>query len=613
MYFEIGASLNSSNSQMFLGLMHFYGRGVKNDIAKAKKYFELSAKQKNSVANLQLGYIYLSEKNYTKAIEYLNMSGKLNNSIALLYLGIIHFMGNYVCKDISKAINCWEQSAKLENPIAYLYLGDCYLDYGVKGYSLAKKHYNIAAQYNIPEAFYSIGILYYYGLGVDKNYNEAKKYFEKATHGFIHPRALFKLGIMHIRDSNDKNCIPRGLSYLKLAAKYKNIDALSYLGNMYYSGIIFDVDCQKAIEYFLECTKYYNEKVLIYSNIFDEIIQKRIYNQYRYTSLNNIGLIYLINMNNLDEAIKFIKEAAFAEYQHGQNNWGLIHQKYLNDIEKAKYWFQRPSEHNFALSEYNLGFLYEKEGKTDKSIGYYLRASDDISNPFIFQDYLYNDERLNISSLFIICLANLLNIFFSNKEYDISKKYFIRSLYKIVNKNYRKFMFKLVNDEAKECFSHIKSLYLNFPLFNLQNTNLLSKTDLSSNINESENECKIMKSKNYDEIAMIHKMCKKQKLDGFAEIENRYCQEINENKCIVFDDPEKLFDFIVEDEELKKVFIDEIRDIIHCMDKILDTPPYAILFGRIDISKPRVNHKKNYNDSLREINDLFHEGFAMDI
>ena len=129
MYFEIGASLNSSNSQMFLGLMHFYGRGVKNDIAKAKKYFELSAKQKNSVANLQLGYIYLSEKNYTKAIEYLNMSGKLNNSIALLYLGIIHFMGNYVCKDISKAINCWEQSAKLENPIAYLYLGDCYLDY----------------------------------------------------------------------------------------------------------------------------------------------------------------------------------------------------------------------------------------------------------------------------------------------------------------------------------------------------------------------------------------------------------------------------------------------------------------------------------------------------
>lgn len=49
------------------------------------------------------------------------------------------------------------------------------------------------------------------------------------------------------------------------------------------------------------------------------------------------------------------------------------------------------------------------------------------------------------------------------------------------------------------------------------------------------------------------------------------------------------------------------------MDKILDTPPYVILFGRIDISKPKVNHKKNYNDSLREINDLFYEGFAMDI
>ena len=34
----------------FLGNLYYYGQGVKQDYNKAKEYFELSAKQNNSIA-----------------------------------------------------------------------------------------------------------------------------------------------------------------------------------------------------------------------------------------------------------------------------------------------------------------------------------------------------------------------------------------------------------------------------------------------------------------------------------------------------------------------------------------------------------------------------------
>lgn len=44
------------------------------------------------------------------------------------------------------------------------------------------------------------------------------------------------------------------------------------------------------------------------------------------------------------------------------------------------------------------------------------------------------------------------------------------------------------------------------------------------------------------------------------------------------------------------------------MEKIIFTPPYPILFGRINIAMPKPKKNKN----LKEINALFYEGLGLE-
>ena len=56
--YKIASEQGDSSSLNLLGVQYYYGCGVEKDYSKAKKYFDLSAKQKNSYALLYLGYFY---------------------------------------------------------------------------------------------------------------------------------------------------------------------------------------------------------------------------------------------------------------------------------------------------------------------------------------------------------------------------------------------------------------------------------------------------------------------------------------------------------------------------------------------------------------------------
>lgn len=75
------------------------------------------------------------------------------------------------------------------------------------------------------------------------------------------------------------------------------------------------------------------------------------------------------------------------------------------------------------------------------------------------------------------------------------------------------------------------------------------------------------------------------------------------------DDFGKLFDFILSNEEFKIIFVKEIKSIIQLMSDIIYTPPYSILFGRIDIDKTEQNEK--INPKKQNINNEFYEGFGI--
>ena len=81
-------------------------------------------------------------------------------------------------------------------------------------------------------------------------------------------------------------------------------------------------------------------------------------------------------------------------------------------------------------------------------------------------------------------------------------------------------------------------------------------------------------------------------------------------KIETFEDPGELFDFVVRSPEITKFFIEEIKDIINMMHSSLYTRPYNILFGRINIEKPKP--KQEIHHKLNDINELFYRGFDID-
>ena len=151
--------------------------------------------------------------------------------------------------------------------------------------------------------------------------------------------------------------------------------------------------------------------------------------------------------------------------------------------------YQRSSKHNFALAYYNFGHLKEKTKRKEKEnkkenqeseeyIEYYKKASDGEDCPLIFHNRQYYDKRLEISKTFIICLANLIlsDFYFSQANYDESRKYFIKSLAKLTANEIR---FKTIKRNVQSIFIYLRHFILNYPTFNLINQPSISNDNKS--------------------------------------------------------------------------------------------------------------------------------------
>lgn len=190
-------------------------------------------------------------------------------------------------------------------------------------------------------------------------------------------------------------------------------------------------------------------------------------------------------------------------------------------------------------------------------------------------NFIFLDARLEISIVFILCFTNLklTSYYLSLSDFNESRKFFIRSIQKIILIVIKQFPnYKFKNGNKKDSF--LKKFILGFPLFNLK--------------------YRYKWEKNYDPDIF----------DYFSNV-NTKINHIDDEFNLFFNDPSKFFDNLINNEEKRRKFIDDINEIIDIMKSILYTPPYSILFGRIIIT-PNIfvptNNKKN-------INKDFYEGF----
>ena len=592
-YYEL--SMNGNNTQvrnlnkkkyfnykalLKLGNLYFKGEGVNQDYLKAKEYYEISAELVNSDYFLKLNGFYVKIINYgynssqpnpdsdisdtiQQAIEKYNklMEHKkielsdLGNSDALLNLGIVYLNGFGIEKDYSKAIQYFELSSNLGNSDSYLYLGNLYYNgEGVKkDYLKAKEFYELSSRLNNSNAHNALGELYLYGNGVDKNHLIAFDYFLLASKQ-NHPFSLFHLG-----------CI------------YSNADDLS-----------------RAIYYFLRCSKIHSE-IMQPEN---SIVIYRPYNCYRYRSLNELGLIYLIEFHDIDKAVDYIKESAFGEFPFGQNSFALLCQFYLNNNENAEYMFSKASKKNFALAEFNLGFLKEKEGKIKDAFEYYKKASENEKVPLMFHGKKHEDDRLDASKHFVICAANLklTEYYLSELDFESAKKYFLKSLSNL--KQLFEYIQTKINHSNKK-----------FILYSLLNQIQPEDDDEEE---EYRNDSDFKMKKMCEDEMLYEKENKNVKSEVIKNNLNFISEDVNKKKKIKINyDPETFFDDMITDSNIKNKFVNEIREIIKDIESVLCTPPYSILFGRISLKKS--NQIKEINQSIKNCNEMFYRGFDLDI
>ena len=624
-YYELGIKYKDVRALYNLGYLYEKGHGVDQNYTKAKEYYELAADHKDAKALNKLGNLYYDGKgvkqDYIKAKEYYEMSANLNNIESINNLGYLYFTGKGVNKDYLKAKEFFEKSAKYNNLKAIKTLGIIYeKGFGVKkDFLLAKQYYELAVKYNDPESINKLGNLYYYGLGVEQNYSKAKEYYELGAKN-KNPISLYILGCMYEKGIGVEQNYLKAKDYYELSSQSKNPEAFLRIGNLYRKGrgvqkdcliaqdyyelaakrnnsraffylayFYINVDISKAIYYLLKSSVIHNERQTIYDSN-GQVFHFNRYNKFCYRSFNDVGLIYLFLFDDIEKANDNIKQSAFGEYPFGQNNFGLMNELYFNEYGNAEYMYSKASKNNFALAEFNLGRFYEKNGNIQKSVEYYIKTSEDDELPLIFLKHHHHDELLEISKKFIICFTNLklAEYYFSLNSLDESKKYFCKSFIKLEMNSY-KFRFQINNDKIKNIFSYLKEFILNCPLFNFMNIESKEKPVLPNRNEDQFDLYDIEKFGKFEEKEKIKK--------DFIMIDE-----------IVFESPDKLFDFANQNENLKTDFITEINDIIHTVEAILYTPPYSILFGRINWKKPIQKSKENQN-FLKGINELFYEGF----
>lgn len=186
----------------------------------------------------------------------------------------------------------------------------------------------------------------------------------------------------------------------------------------------------------------------------------------------------------------YFKKSGLYNHPFGQNSLGIYRQFYSNQIDDAQHFFEEASKSHFAISEYNLAYIYEEKGKIEESIEHYINASNFENDEVIFRNHKIEDERLEISKLFIICYTNLkLSHYYLSKSElalheDISNEFILKAIFRPLfclifhsKKHSYRFYFKTIKKNEKLIITNLKEFIMSNPLFHYENDTIIDRND----------------------------------------------------------------------------------------------------------------------------------------
>jgi TPR repeat protein len=185
------------------GLLYELGLGVEKSYDKAAEYYRRAIREGDGLGYAHMGYLYETGKGVPRdreqAAEHYRLGMEKGNYLAVTRLGFLYQLGRGVTKDEYKAVELYRQAVDHGQPLAMTRLGHMY-NLGLGG--LPKDHAKAMAliresvRYNLPGAFAFMGYMYENGWEVKQDYDEARKWYEKAADQDA-PFAELRLGIMY--------------------------------------------------------------------------------------------------------------------------------------------------------------------------------------------------------------------------------------------------------------------------------------------------------------------------------------------------------------------------------------------------------------------------------
>ncbi len=219
---------------------------------------------------------------------------------------------------------------------------------------------------------------------------DRKKYSEilakSANLGY--DKAQSELGEIYYRNEepfdkyDDKTRNKYALKWFTKAVKQGNVDAQTYLGEMYYHGYYVKKDHNKAKELFLKSAKSGNEEAqynigVMYND--GDTFKKDNKQTFKWWLLSakqgdvnaqyQLGLLYKNGQGvkqDYTQAFYWLKKSALQSDSPSQNLIGFFYfsgKGVKKDLKKALYWFKRSAELGNTTAQHNIASIYTGKSK----------------------------------------------------------------------------------------------------------------------------------------------------------------------------------------------------------------------------------------------------------
>lgn len=364
--------------------MNLYGVGIEQNIEVAMDYYQKAANENVSEAQLQYGFLLLTQKKQVKeSMNYYNLAYRHGSIEAAFKLGMLLEKMNHV----EDAMKFYQIAADRNDSDAQCRLGEIYESQGKieEAFELYKKS---AEQLN-PLGQYNLALLYENGFCNHRREPRLALKYGKLSANQEHPTGLWYYGYLVETGYGEDQDYEVAAKYYKMSANLNNSFGLWHYGSMLQIGRGVPQDLVEAARCFKLSADQGNEFGQCFYGVMLE---------------NGLGGV----SRNLNEAENYYRLSA-----KQINRDGLFHYASLlerrNEIERASQYYRLAAKQNHPIALYRYGYYLENVKKEyDHALKYYHKASQ-LGNPDAMCSYaLLADEDEN-SAKYLKASADLSN------------------------------------------------------------------------------------------------------------------------------------------------------------------------------------------------------------